>query len=127
MVTPTKLLGVNMAAEIAKGFKGLLLPGTLTKSTPGTRSTTDITGGTNPTEAVFTFEGFVEDYSDKTIAETLIQEGDRKISILRGSLSDTTQIPEPHDALSIESEAYEVIRVMRDPAGAIFECQSRRK
>ena len=127
MVSTLKLLGVNMAREIAKGFKGLLLPGTLTKKTAGNRSATDITGGTKPLQTNFTFRGFVEDYSDKTIAETLILQGDRKIVVLRGSLSDTTQIPEPNDTLTIESETYEVVRVMRDPAGAIFECQSRRK
>ena len=118
------LFGVNMAAEIARGLGNKLLPAILTKMTETTRTTGSLTAGTNPLTTDYPCRGFIEDYSDYDLANTIIQTSDRKITILGGTLP-VNIVPMNGDKITIENTLYTIIRVKRDPAGATYTLQSR--
>lgn len=121
-----KFLGVDIAKLVDKNLSAKLKPATLQKKTAGTRSTTDLAGGTQPTSADFSAQGFVAEYKEHQIDETLIQRGDRRVVLIGNSIAGL-QIPDPGDRIIIEDTTY-VIQgegVGRDPASATYTCHCR--
>lgn len=119
----TKLFGVDVAKEVAKGMASGLLPVTLTVVTPGTRGT-PITAGTNPTRVGYPCRGLVEDYSEGQIDGEFVLQGDRRVMILGGTLPDGV-VPKGGDEVTIQNRTYGIVRVGTDPANAVYSCQSR--
>ena len=118
-----KLFGVDIVAEIARELKGQLVPGTLTKVTAGTRTTGDLAAGTQPTTLTHSFEGFLENRTERRIPGTLVATGGMILSILGGSLPAGVE-PAAGDRATIEGSEYSIISIeKRDPAGALFECR----
>ena len=104
---------------------------TLIKVTPGTHTPGAISAGTNPTTTSYAAKGFVADYSSYELANSLVQVGDRRISILGGSLPAGI-IPAPNDKITIAdasgtSKTYKIVAAgVKDTSnGAIFDCQGR--
>lgn len=120
LVTPD-IFGVNIAGELNKALGPLVFDLTLTVVTPSTRD--DITDGTQPTTTNYTVKGFVDDYKERQIDGTIIQEGDQKITLLGGSLGSI--VPKPNDKITAETRTKTIIDVERDPAGATYLCQVR--
>jgi len=128
------IFGANIAAQIAKGLGPLMLPATLIKKTAGTRGAGVLTEGRNVGDSTTSYacKGFVDEYKQSHLGAgagregaTLIQEGDRKITLLGGTLPDAID-PAPGDLITIEGETYTIAGpVKRDPAAATFECQGR--
>lgn len=116
------LFGIDIAGELNKAMGSGLLPVVLTKSVKGTRTVGSLTAGTQPTSTTYTGRGFIDDYTDKQITGTTIVTGDRKVSILGASIS---VIPAANDRVTIEGLTYNIIKVKRDPAAAVYECQVR--
>lgn len=113
------LFGIDIAGEIADQFSGQLLAGTLTKTTPGTRGV-DSTSGTNPTTTVHTFEGFVENKTDKRREGQLSTGGGMFVTLLGGSILPSAE-PEANDSVTIDGVTYEIVEIAeRDPASAVF-------
>lgn len=117
------LFGVDIAGVIAQAMGNGLLPATLIKTTAGERSSGEVTAGTNPSTSSTSCRGFIEDYKDYQLTSSLIKTGDKKITLLGGTLAGV--VPKPGDKITIESSTYNIIKVMRDPAAATYECQSR--
>jgi len=119
-----ELFGVDIAQEIADAFDGQLVTGTLTKRTAGTRTSGNLTGGTNYTEASFSFNGFLDNKEDVVQAGTLVVKGGQYVVIIAQSLNSGNTVPEPKDKITIEGQAFEIVDVpRRDPAAATFTCK----
>lgn len=120
-----KLFGVDIAGLINQEVGPGVLDLTLIKVTPGTRTGGQLTGGTNPTTASTAGKGFIDDYQDRQIDETVIRRGDRRVLIVGNSLSGGSVIPAAGDQVTIEGATYEIVNVARDPAAATYTCQVR--
>src|SRR5262249_25683645 len=118
-----KPLNGGIAKMVAKALNAskMTKPATLTKLTPGTRTTAS--GGTNPTSVDYACRGFVEDYGPGLIDGTLITAQDRKVSLIGATIRGA--VPEPNDHVTIEGATYVIQRVTRDPAAAMYTCQGR--
>jgi hypothetical protein len=110
----------NIAKEINKALGPLVFPATLTQTRASTRG--NVTGGTHPVKTKYPAKGFVDSYEAFRVDGTIIQSGDRKITLLGASVSVA---PEVNDSIFIEGRDWLVINVARDPAGATYECQAR--
>ncbi len=129
------LFGANIAATLAAAMGPLMLSATLIRKTAGARAPGDLTGGRNTGAQTdsYSCRGFVDEYNQRHIGaargredRTLIQAGDRKITLFGGTLP-TAIDPRPGDLIRIEGATYTIVGpVKRDPAGATFECQGRR-
>lgn len=117
------LFGVDIAKAINDALGKHLVDLTLTSWTPGTRTSTARTSGTNPTSTTATGKGIIEDYDSNQIDGTRVHVGDRKILILGKSIDPL--VPKPNDQITIEGSTYRVMRVKRDPAAATYSCQVR--
>ena len=115
-------LGVDIAQLLNKHLGSSLLPCTLTRYTAGARTTS--TSGRSQTVSTSTAKGFVEDYDESHVDDTIVQRGDRKVVVLGDSISPTVT-PEQGDLVTIEGGQYKVVRVMRDPAEATYVLQCR--
>lgn len=119
------LFGKNISKMVNKALGKKLLSATITRYTEGTRTSSDLSAGTNPTASTHTCRGIVEDYEDKLIDGTLVQQGDRKILILEDSIKPAI-VPQADDVVTIEGTAYTLIGIpKRDPAAATYVCQGR--
>lgn len=118
----TDLFGLDIAGilstEISKA--GGLRPGTLVKSTPGTRTGGSLTGGTNPTTTNHTLQGFVENREVRLkgqVSASLVP----VVAILGASVSPVA-VPEVNDKVTIDGVTYTLAELIsRDPASALFE------
>lgn len=119
-----KILGVDIAKEVHKAMSKDLLAATLTKTTLGDRTSGSLTSGKELTPTDYTARGFIDDYDDKRIDGTIVQKGDRLITLIGDSIASSV-VPSVNDSITIEGQAYTIIRVKRDPAAAVYECQSR--
>jgi len=116
------LFGVNIQAEIAKAFKGKLVPGVLTVISKGARGA-NLSGGLAKTETDYPCEGFIEDNEEIRFGGTLIAQGGRFISILGGSLPTGIE-PSAGDRILMEGKSYEITEIAgRDPAAAVYRCR----
>lgn len=121
----TKLFGVDIAKEIAKGMGAGLLPVTLIKVVPGSRDNTSMTAGNSPSTRRYPCRGILEDYKASEFDGTEVVRGDQKVLILGGTLP-LGIVPEPNDKITIEGRTRTVASIpSRDPAGATYLCQVR--
>lgn len=100
---------------------------TLTVITPGVRSTTNPTAGTNPTSAAHSARGILGNYSQRKIDGTIVRTGDRLGIIWGASLAAGVE-PKPGDTLTFtDGVVWRIVGpVTRDPAAVAFLCQARR-
>ena len=116
------LFGFDIAAEVASAFEGQLITGTLIKVSAGARTPGALTGGANPTEASYSFNGIIMERSDTRKNGTLVSEGGQSALVLGGSLPAGI-IPEQNDKIVLEGTTFRIIEVpKRDPAAATYEC-----
>lgn len=119
-----ELFGIDIAGIIAQEIGPGVLPATLIVVTAGTRDTNNLSAGTQPTENSIPGRGFQEDYDDNQIDGTLIQEGDRRITLIANTFAGRP-VPKTGDKITIEGATYNILKVRRDPAAATYVCQSR--
>lgn len=105
---------------IAKGFKGKLLVGTLTRMV---RGGVDEYGDPISTPQTFRVEGFVDTYSDFYIQQAGLPETTVKIVLISGN-SQVSPLKE--DYINFRGETFQVNKVSTDPALATFECEANR-
>ena len=116
------LFGLDIAALVNNAIEsaGNVRPATLTQVTPGTRTSGDLTGGTNPTEQSYPCNAFVEDRNETRINGTLVSEGGRFVGILGGSLPPGIE-PGSGDRVLIDGVTYEINEAASvDPAAALY-------
>ena len=118
------LFGANISGIINSVIGPSVLPATLIKITPSSRNPSDPTAGVQPTETQHSCRGFIDDYADSVYRLSIIEQGDRKITLIGDSIAGDA-IPKANDKIIIEGGTYLVKRVNRDPDAATYECQSR--
>lgn len=104
---------------IAKGFKGKLLVGTLTRMV-----STGVDENNDPvqTPVVYRVEGFVDDYSAFYRANAGIPENSVKVILIAGNCETE---PEKNDFIQFPRyPRYQIRKIMGDPATAHWECES---
>jgi hypothetical protein len=118
------IFGADIAGIIAKELGPLVFDQTLTKAAKS-RDPSDSTKIIT-VETDYPCKGFVDTYSDKWVNGTTVKVDDHKIVILGASLA-TGVVPEPGDKITAEGNVFVIAKdgVVRDPAGATYECQSK--
>jgi len=125
MPEPFDIFGEDIAGLIGEHLSEHVFDLTLTVVTPGTRGVNP-TAGTQPTTADHTVKGWEDSYSERQVDGQMIQQGDRKISILGSSLPSGV-VPKPNDEITLAGVTRTICEngVKTDPAHAVFECQCR--
>lgn len=105
---------------IAKGFKGRLLVGTLSRVVNG-----DVDEYGDPVETFveYRMEGFEDEYSDFYRASVGIPETTVKLVFIAGN---SATVPQKNDRVVFRTGKYKIDAVKTDPALATYECQSTR-
>lgn len=119
-----KLFGVDMAQIINTNMGPGLLPVTLVKQTKAySADGTDISVAASMS---FVGRGFIESYSDEEQSKnSLIEVGDRKITILGASLPPGI-VPKKGDHVIVEDGTWYLVEIpKRDPAAATYLCHGR--
>lgn len=119
----------TLAREFGKNGKPLKVqPATLTKSTPGTRTPGAISAGTNPVVTNFHVGvAMVGEYSAYMIANGLVTQGDRKVTLFGASIQGGA-VPEPGDRITIGGETLTIYAdgVTGDGVKATWSCRCRK-
>lgn len=118
------LFGINIAGILNQAMGAGVLPATLRRVIEQSRGV-DPTAGRSPVTIDYVCRGFVQDYAENEIDESLVKQGDRRVVLLGASLPANVY-PDSNDVVLIENDVYHVIAVSRDPAGATYTCQGRR-
>lgn len=120
---------IDMVDATAKALLGgdlIVSAATLTKVTPGTRTSGGENAGTNPTSVAHACEGIVQAFDTGLIDGTIVRREDRRISLLIATLPDGVE-PKPSDRIAIQGATYVVLDgVGRDPARFMFTCHGRK-
>ena len=117
----SSLLESQVRAAIAKGFKGKLLEGTITRTTS---TTVDQYGDPVPGSTITAAcEGFPDEYDDVYRKQAGIPETSVKIILIAGN---TAVEPKKTDIVTFRGIDYEILKVKTDPALAHYECESYR-
>ena len=114
------LFGIDLAQEIANAFDGQLKDGVLHKKAPGTRTSSQLTAGTNPTTVNHAFNGILA-FQEVRRSGQLGTEQMAVVTIIGNSV-DPFVVPEVNDEVTIESITMTLIELLaRDPAAAAYE------
>jgi hypothetical protein len=111
------LLDGDIADAIAGGFDGLLLTGTLQKTTVTGR---DSYGDPIYTTATSAVQGFLDTYSAIMIAAAGIPATDVRVILIAG-LCDA--VPAISDKVTLGGTTYQIRNIARDPANATYDMQ----
>lgn len=119
-----KFMGVNIAGLVNKHISKRINDIQLIVVTPLQRTEGSTTGGMGKTTSTYPGKGFVEDYAADLVDGTIISKNDRIINIIALSILNRP-VPKPGDRVVAEGVTYNIIKVKRDPAGAMYTCQGR--
>lgn len=117
-----KLFGIDIAKTVANSLKaaGNLQTCTLTHSVRGSRTSGQLTGGTNPTSTTHTCQGFVETRT-KHRSGTLVAEPMSVVTIIGHTISPTVA-PSLGDTVLVDGTTWTLNELIeRDPASAVYE------
>lgn len=120
----TNFLGVNIASLVNQHLGPRVNRMTLIKVTRGQRDVSNPTSGTIKTTSQYIGSGFVEDYDERVIDGDMVLATDRKIIMLANSIPLSIS-PQVGDMISAPEGVFNVVRVSRDPARAVFTIQAR--
>ena len=120
--------GVDIAGIVNETISpGLPTVATIRKRITGTRTTGQLTGGTNPTILTATGKVVVGGYAAHLIDGTRIKQDDRRVTIIWESVVFATVpfVPETDTMIDVEGKTYNVLSAKRDPAAATYACHCR--
>lgn len=120
------LFGIDISGIVAANIGPGVLDAVLTKVTPGTRTSGQLTGGTNPTTATYPCKGFVDKKARRNREGELVKEGNVTILLIGDTISGGTVAPEIGDRVSLEGVNYLINELDRDPAAATYTLQCTR-
>lgn len=117
-----ELFGLDIAEIVNDSITaaGGVRPGSLLKTTPGTRTGGSLTGGTNPVTTVHTFQGFSETKENRRTGQV----GAMSLGIVTilGKSVLPFAVPEVNDVATIDGVDWTLLELMsRDPAEAVYE------
>lgn len=120
------LFGVDVSGLIKQLIAPGVLDAVLTKTTPGTRTSGALTGGTNPTTADYPCRGFIDSQRVRFRSGTTVQAGHKIVVLIGDTISNGAVAPAPGDRIMIEGTTYVIPvdgTIDRDPAAATYECE----
>jgi hypothetical protein len=118
----TSFLAGSLAKQIARGFKGKLLVGTIRRAGPYTLD--DFGDSVSSGNTTYAFTGMRESFDARYRAQALIPETDVKILVLLASVIPPIT-PVQSDQILINGEWHQVRRVLDvDPASATMSLQA---
>jgi hypothetical protein len=115
------LLTGDLAKAIYSGFKGKLLTGELRRETPSA-AVDEYGDPLAPTISYTAIEGFTSSYSEFFRAQAGIPDTDLKVQIF--AQSAPSLVPNKDDKVLFLNQWYQVRKVKKDPATALWTCQS---
>lgn len=116
------LFGLDIAGIVNDAIAGAggVRPGTLTKTTPGTRTPGSLTGGSNPTTTTHSFNGFTETKEVRRTGQ--VGASSMAVVAILGASVTPAATPEVNDTALIDGVTYTLVELLKgDPAGAVFE------
>lgn len=116
------LFGVDISGLIRDNIGPGVLDATLTKFTSGTRTSGQLTGGTNPTSVAYACKGFIDSQANRQFNGSLVSDGRVNIILIGDTINGGASEPEQDDHITIEGATYVVQVVDRDPAAAAYTC-----
>ena len=126
MSTLAKSFAMRMGNATRLGVK----PCTLTRVTPGVRSPSNQSGGTNPTTTVHTCKAFVGSFTTTQLADTMVKSSDRMFCIFVETITPAAE-PMPGDKITFDGVTYRIVGdkeglgVRTDPTRVLFTCHAR--
>ena len=121
-----KLFGVDISGLIKKYVGTGLTDVTLTKVTKGTRTTSQLTAGTNPTTQDFPCRGVIvrQNKGVRGDART-VSDGTQRILLIGDTISNGNVAPSIGDHITAEGTVFLIEEINRDPARATYSCTVR--
>lgn len=116
------LFGVDIAGIIGSQLGPQVLPATLHVRGPSSRNPLDLSAGNTSADVDHACRGFTEIRSSARMAEGVVREGGRVVTILGGTLPAGVE-PKSDHGVTIEGIRYRIVEVVRDPAAATYVCQ----
>ncbi len=116
------LFGVDFAKELNDALGGEMLSLTLGVIKYAGRTTSS--GGRTSTTTNRTGRGMLGGFKVDQMEGSLVRKDDRMVLIMADSLQSSA-VPEPGNTIKNEGSTYNIIRVWRDPDGAIYNCHVR--
>lgn len=119
--------GIDIAALVAEHIGPRMLPCVLYKAQPIPERDPDNPTAvpTAPDPVALKAQGFIVDFDPKEIDGTLIKTGDRKVTLIAGTIEGGA-VPDGGDSVLIEGVRYHVHKVLsRDAAAATYVLQAR--
>lgn len=104
-------------------MSGIFLDATLTRVTIASPSPDAPFDPVATTTTTYTCKAIHEEFSLRDRADGTIEQRDRKVIILAGSLSVT---PITDDSITIRGERFKIMDVTSDPALATWTCRARK-
>ena len=120
-----KLFGIDLPAVFSRVMGKGALPATLTLVDPGYLPPSQLTGPPQERTSDHAARGLVNEYDEKQVDGTIIQRGDRVVTLYAGSISGRV-VPRQNDRVTIDGGTYRIIAVCSGAGRATYECQSRR-
>lgn len=115
------LLTGDLAKKVFAGFKGKLLTGELRHEEAGT-AVDEYGDPLAPTITYTAIEGFTSNFSDAFRATAGIPDTDLKVQIF--AQSAPALVPTKDDKVLFLDQWYQIRKVRKDPATALWTCQS---
>jgi len=86
----------------------------------GTRTPSNLGGGTNPTYTPHTCKGFIDSKNITKVKDTLVEDGDQIVVLLGDTINDGNTVPGTDDQVTAEGTRFAIKAVDRDPAAATY-------
>lgn len=118
------LFGVNISGLINANIGPGVNDAVLTKTINGTRTSGQLTGGTNPTTTTHACKGFVDILNKNRLEGSSVQDTDSLVAIIGDSIAGGA-VPTAGDRVTIVGKEYNIIEVTVDPALAVYNCVGR--
>ena len=114
------LFNAGIAKIIAKEIGSRVLTATLHVRTAGTRTSTSLTAGTQPTFITHSCKGFIDEQKRDKISGTEVEAGDVVIILLGDTINSGNTVPTTKDQVTIEGAKYRIRAIGRDPDAAAY-------
>ena len=114
------LWNAGISKIIAKEVGSRVLGATLHVRTAGTRTTTSLTAGTQPTFVTQSCKGFIDEQDRDKISGTEVEAGDIVIILLGDTINSGNTVPTTKDQVTIEGAKYRIRAIGRDPDAAAY-------
>lgn len=122
-----RILGEDLAGEVAREIGPLLLDCTLTRVTGTTREPGNLAGGTQPATTTYPCKGFEAALEQRHLANTLVKATDVMVVLLGDTISGGAVVPRAGDRVQVGSGVTRAVVAIvdRDAAHATWSLAAR--